>query len=157
MQWSRDACIVAGVSSRLTCVRMQWVQWTNCALCPLLAVSCGDAGLALFTLTVSSPRMDYSTFVATAGSACTREPCITLGKLCLLTNSSRCDRSAGGLAALKFQTCLRFAIRALQVRKPPHYATFSILLLRHPFWRSDILFDSFLVCLKIIPLWCDAM
>jgi hypothetical protein len=34
----------------LTCVRMQWVHWTNCALCPLLAVSCGDAGLALFTL-----------------------------------------------------------------------------------------------------------
>jgi hypothetical protein len=35
---------------RLTCVRMQWEHWTNCALCPLLAVSCGDAGLALFTL-----------------------------------------------------------------------------------------------------------
>jgi hypothetical protein len=46
---------------RLTYVRMQWVKWTNCALCPLLAVSCGDAGVALFTLTVSSPRMDYST------------------------------------------------------------------------------------------------
>jgi hypothetical protein len=44
---------------RLTCVRMQWGHWTNCALCPLLAVSCGDAGLTLFTLTVSSPRMDY--------------------------------------------------------------------------------------------------
>jgi hypothetical protein len=39
---------------------VQWVHWTNCALCPLLSVSCGDAGLALFTLTVSSPRMDYS-------------------------------------------------------------------------------------------------
>jgi hypothetical protein len=38
---------------------MQSVQWTNCALCPLLAVSCGDAGLALITLTVSSPRMDF--------------------------------------------------------------------------------------------------
>jgi hypothetical protein len=35
---------------RLTCVRMQWVHWTNCALWPLLAFSCGDAGLALFTL-----------------------------------------------------------------------------------------------------------
>jgi hypothetical protein len=34
---------------RLTCVRMQWVHWTNCSLCPLLAVSCGDAGLVLFT------------------------------------------------------------------------------------------------------------
>jgi hypothetical protein len=45
---------------RLTCVGMQWVHWTNCALCPLLAVSCGDAGIALFTLTVSSPRMDCS-------------------------------------------------------------------------------------------------
>jgi hypothetical protein len=45
---------------RLTCIRMQWVHWSNCALCPLLAVSCGDAGFALFTLTVSSPRMDYS-------------------------------------------------------------------------------------------------
>jgi hypothetical protein len=43
---------------RLTCVRMQRVPWTNCALCPLLAVSCGDTGLGLFTLTVSSPRMD---------------------------------------------------------------------------------------------------
>jgi hypothetical protein len=29
---------------------MQWVHWNNCALCPLLAVSCGDSGLALFTL-----------------------------------------------------------------------------------------------------------
>jgi hypothetical protein len=44
---------------RLTCDRMQWVHWTNCALCPLLAVSCGDAGLDLFTLSLSSPRMDY--------------------------------------------------------------------------------------------------
>jgi hypothetical protein len=44
---------------RLTCVRMQWVHWTNCALCPLLAVTCGEAGLALFTMTLSSPRMDY--------------------------------------------------------------------------------------------------
>jgi hypothetical protein len=35
---------------RLSCVRMQWVHWTNCTLSPLLAVSCGDAGLALFTL-----------------------------------------------------------------------------------------------------------
>jgi hypothetical protein len=35
---------------RLTCVQMQWVHWTNCALCPLLAVSCGDAGPTLFTL-----------------------------------------------------------------------------------------------------------
>jgi hypothetical protein len=40
---------------RLPCV---WVTWTNCALCPLLAVSCGDTGLGLLTLTVSSPRMD---------------------------------------------------------------------------------------------------
>jgi hypothetical protein len=45
---------------RLTWVRMQWVPWTNCALCPLLAVSCGDTGLGLLTLTVSSPRMDFS-------------------------------------------------------------------------------------------------
>jgi hypothetical protein len=45
---------------RLTCVQTQWVPWTNCALCPLLAVSCGDTGLGLFTLTVSSPRMDYT-------------------------------------------------------------------------------------------------
>jgi hypothetical protein len=37
---------------------MQWVPWTKCAFCPLLAVSCGDTGLGLFTLTVSSPRMD---------------------------------------------------------------------------------------------------
>jgi hypothetical protein len=44
---------------RLTCIRLQWVHWSNCALCPLLAVTCGDTGLALFTLTVSSPRMDY--------------------------------------------------------------------------------------------------
>jgi hypothetical protein len=43
---------------RLTYVRIQWAPWTNCALCPLLAVSCGDARLGLFTLTVSSPRMD---------------------------------------------------------------------------------------------------
>jgi hypothetical protein len=43
---------------RLTWVRMQWVHWTNCALCPLLAVSCGDTGLGLFTLTVWSPRID---------------------------------------------------------------------------------------------------
>jgi hypothetical protein len=43
---------------RLTCFRMQWVHWTNCALCPLLAVSCGDAGIYLFTMTLSSPRMD---------------------------------------------------------------------------------------------------
>jgi hypothetical protein len=43
---------------RLTCVRMQWEPWTNCALCLLLAVSCGDTGLGLFMLTVSSPRMD---------------------------------------------------------------------------------------------------
>jgi hypothetical protein len=43
---------------RLTCVRMQQVTWTNCALCPLLAVSCVNTGLGLFTLTVSSPRMD---------------------------------------------------------------------------------------------------
>jgi hypothetical protein len=43
---------------RLTCIRMQWVHCTNCALCPLLAVSCGDVGLALFTQTVLSPRMD---------------------------------------------------------------------------------------------------
>jgi hypothetical protein len=42
----------------LTWVRMQWVHWTNCGLCPLLVVSCGDTGLGLFTLTVSSPRMD---------------------------------------------------------------------------------------------------
>jgi hypothetical protein len=42
---------------RSTCVRMQWVHWNNCALYPLLAVSCGDTGLGLFTLTVSSPRM----------------------------------------------------------------------------------------------------
>jgi hypothetical protein len=35
---------------RLTCVRMRWVHWTKCALCPLLTVSCGDAGLGLFTL-----------------------------------------------------------------------------------------------------------
>jgi hypothetical protein len=48
---------------RLTCIRMQWVHWSNCSLCPLLAVSCGDAGLALFTLTVSSPQMDYSLYV----------------------------------------------------------------------------------------------
>jgi hypothetical protein len=41
---------------RLTCVRMQGVHWTNCALCPLLAVRCGDAGLALFTL----PRLSRS-------------------------------------------------------------------------------------------------
>jgi hypothetical protein len=45
---------------RLTCVRMQWVHWTNRALCPLLAVSCDNTGLALFTMTLSSPRMDYS-------------------------------------------------------------------------------------------------
>jgi hypothetical protein len=41
-------------------VPLQWVHWSNCALCPLLAVSCGDTGLGLFTLTVSSPRMDCS-------------------------------------------------------------------------------------------------
>jgi hypothetical protein len=43
---------------RLTCVRMQWVTWTKCVLWPLLAVSCGVTGLGLFTLTVSSPRME---------------------------------------------------------------------------------------------------
>jgi hypothetical protein len=41
-------------------VRPNAVSTLNCTLCPLLAVSCGDAGLALFTLTLSSPRMDYS-------------------------------------------------------------------------------------------------
>jgi hypothetical protein len=50
---------------RLTCVRMQWVHLTNCALCTLLAVSYGDEGLALFTLTVSSPRMDYIDYLIT--------------------------------------------------------------------------------------------
>jgi hypothetical protein len=54
MQRSLDGCTVAGVAK----VWMQWVPWTNCALCPLLAVSCDDTGLGLFTLTVSSPRMD---------------------------------------------------------------------------------------------------
>jgi hypothetical protein len=59
--WSVYLCRVCLKSEcRLTCVRMQWVPWTTCALCPLLAVSCGDTGLGLFTLTVSSPRMDCS-------------------------------------------------------------------------------------------------
>jgi hypothetical protein len=61
MQRSREACTVAGCPKsrcRLTCVRMQWVHWTNFALCPILPISCGDTGLGLFTLTVSSPRMD---------------------------------------------------------------------------------------------------
>jgi hypothetical protein len=41
-------------------VRPNAASTLNCALCPLLAVSCGDAGLALFTMTLSSLRMDYS-------------------------------------------------------------------------------------------------
>jgi hypothetical protein len=56
---------------RLTYVRMQWAHWTNCVLCPLLAVSCSDAGLALFTLTVSSPWMYYKCCTFTAFRAST--------------------------------------------------------------------------------------
>jgi hypothetical protein len=62
---------------RLTCVRMQWVPWTNCALCPLLAVICGDTGLGLFTLTVSSPRMDCSAQFKNARSYAFTPPYIT--------------------------------------------------------------------------------
>jgi hypothetical protein len=61
MQRSRDVCTVAGVSKvwMQVNVRPNAVSTlTNCALCPLLAVSCGDAGLG-FLYAVSSPRMDY--------------------------------------------------------------------------------------------------
>jgi hypothetical protein len=45
-------------------VRPNAMSTLNCVLCPLLAVSCGDAGLALFTLTVSAPQMDYSWYIS---------------------------------------------------------------------------------------------
>jgi hypothetical protein len=68
---------------RLTCVRMQWVTCTICALCPLLAVSCGDTGLGLFTLTVSSPRMDCSahkarSFTSQPSIRCNEDMCVKI-------------------------------------------------------------------------------
>jgi hypothetical protein len=65
LEWNHAAitwlCTAAGVSNvwMQVNVRPNAVSTLNCALCPLLAVSCGDAGLGLFTLTVSSPRMGF--------------------------------------------------------------------------------------------------
>jgi hypothetical protein len=64
MQRSRVGCTVAGVSKVWMQVNMRpnAVSTPNCVLCPRLAVSCGDTGRGLFTLTVSSPRMDCRNF-----------------------------------------------------------------------------------------------
>jgi hypothetical protein len=59
---------------RLTCIRMQRVHWSNCALCPLLAVSCGDAGLALFML---SPLHEWTIDDFPWTKPCGRLTCIT--------------------------------------------------------------------------------